>query len=339
MLREFGTWWVDQMRGLGVSLARQRGGRMQDAVILSSGDLDGWRVTRRRRGVLTPIATLGADADRAAWSRAMGQRRRGEAVVIALRRAFLRRRETVPAAAAAHLDRLLRYEMDRLTPFAAADVLFDHRIVARDPASGALTVDIAVAPKSWAAAPLAHLAALGIAPSAIEAPDPAGGVARIAITSEDQTRSRTGLFVALIVCAMLALAVLAVPLLRQSLALAAVEERLAVLKPAMDQVDATRRRIAAGSAGMGRVAAAHERAAAVPRLLGVLTDLLPDDTYLTSLALRRDRLTMEGQSATATRLIASMAAEPHVKNPSFAAPVVRAESGRDVFTIQAGFEP
>jgi general secretion pathway protein L len=64
--------------------------------------------------------------------------------------------------------------------------------------------------------------------------------------------------------------------------------------------------------------------------------LLPDDTFLTSISLRRDHLTMEGHSTAATKLIAAMAADPGLKNPSFGAPVLRGENGTDVFTIQAG---
>jgi general secretion pathway protein L len=131
--------------------------------------------------------------------------------------------------------------------------------------------------------------------------------------------------------------VIAVPFIRQSLALADVDAQIAALRPRIDQVDALRRQIAAGSAGAGRIAAARERGTVALRVLGDLTDLLPDDTYLTSVALRRTQLTIEGHSTAATKLIAAMAADPQLKNPAFGAPVVRAENGTDIFTIQAGF--
>ena len=99
-------------------------------------------------------------------------------------------------------------------------------------------------------------------------------------------------------------------------------------------------RCAAGSppdrANSGQVAEAQRRAETALRVLGLLTDLLPDDTFLTSISLRSDRLTIEGRSAAATRLIALLAAEPRLKNLLFAAPVVRGENGTDVFTIQSG---
>jgi general secretion pathway protein L len=247
--------------------------------------------------------------------------------------------------------------MDRLTPFAAADVLYSHRVVSRDIAAGTLLVDIAIVPKAWVREILQRLAALSIRPEALEPPTdglasngewPAraghthagGGIPRIALDHEDparRARIRLAWRIANGVSIALAAAVIAVPLMRQSLALADVDAQIAALRPRMDQVDALRRQIAAGSAGAGRIAAAQARSTMALRALGVLTDLLPDDTWLTSISLRHAQLTIEGHSTAATRLIAAMTADPQLKNPSFGAPVVRAENGTDIFTIQAGF--
>jgi general secretion pathway protein L len=179
-----------------------------------------------------------------------------------------------------------------------------------------------------------------------EWPVPAGpshanhAISRIALDHEDparRARVRLGWRLATGASAALAVAVVAVPLIRQSLALADVDAQITALRPGMDQVDALRRQIADGSAGAGRIAAARERGTVALRVLGVLTDLLPDDTYLTSIALRHDQLTIEGHSTAATKLIAAMSGAPQLKNPAFGAPVVRAEDGTDIFTIQAGF--
>ena len=42
--------------------------------------------------------------------------------------------------------------------------------------------------------------------------------------------------------------------------------------------------------------------------LALLTDVLPDDTYVTTLGLRQRKLTVSGRSASAARLIGAMAA-------------------------------
>ena len=345
------SWWAEQMRELVAPLTRRAAGKSQDGLVLSYDPAaqGRWRVHRRRNSRLTHLATLPADATDTAWQEAFASRRRGEPVVVVIDRPFLVRRTTLPLVAAANLDQLLRYEMDRLTPFAAADVLHSHRVVSRDIAAGTLLVDIAVVPKAWVRDLLQRLAGLSIRPAALE-PSPTGewpalaqpnhAITRIALDYEDparRARLQLGWRLATGLSAALAVAVVAVPLIRQTLALADVEAQIATLRPGMDQVDALRRQIAAGSAGAGRIAAARQRGTVALRALGVLTDLLPDDTWLTSIALRHAQLTLEGHSTAATRLIAAMAADPQLSNPSFGAPVVRAENGTDIFTIQAGF--
>ena len=297
------------------------------------------------------MASLPGDATAADWREAFSSRRRNERVVITIGRPFLVRRTTLPIAAAANLDRLLRYEMDRLTPFGAGDVLFSHRVLSRDAAGGTLLAEMAVVPKDWAADPLQRLAALSIRAEALEEQSDIsefpgtvagmpGALRRIALDNADPThRARTRLAwrIGTGACAALAVAVIAVPFIRQSIALGRVEDQIAQLRPGMTTVDRLRRQITAGSAGAGQIAAARAHAAVALRALGVLTDLLPDDTVLTTISLRQDHLTIEGRSTAATKLIAAMASDPQLTNPSFGAPVVRAENGTDVFTIQAGF--
>lgn len=351
------SWWTEQMRDLIAPLTQRASLRSKDALVLASdpASLGGWRVDRRRNGTTTHLATLSVDATEAAWRQAFASRRRGEPVVVTLEQPFLIRQTTLPVAAAASLDQLLRYEMDRLTPFAAKDILYSHRVLSRDNAKGTLEVAVAVVPRIWVQDVLERLATLAVRPEALEAAaqsSPFGigawqvaspsdlPIRRIALDHEDpshRARVRLGWQVAVSTCAVLVAAVVAVPLVRQSLALADAEAQIAAQRPQMDQVDALRRQIASGSAGAGRIAAARERATIALRALGVLTDLLPDDTWLTSVALRHTQLIIEGHSTAATKLIAAMTADPELKNPSFSAPVVRAENGTDIFTIQAGF--
>jgi general secretion pathway protein L len=87
------------------------------------------------------------------------------------------------------------------------------------------------------------------------------------------------------------------------------------------------------------VAAARAEADAAVDALATLTAALPDDTWLTSLTLHQRKLTLEGQSAAATRLIATLATTPRIRNPGFAAPVLRNDQGADLFAIQAEVGP
>src|SRR5688572_485524 len=72
------------------------------------------------------------------------------------------RRVTMPAATEENLANVLGFEMDRLTPFRADDVYHDHRVIARDPAAGTITVLLGVARRDIVEARLARARALGV---------------------------------------------------------------------------------------------------------------------------------------------------------------------------------
>jgi len=88
------------------------------------------------------------------------------------------------------------------------------------------------------------------------------------------------------------------------------------------------------------VEAARKQTGSPLQSLAVLTDVLPDDTYVTTLGLRQRKLTVSGRSASAARLIGAMAANPMIHSPAFVAPVVRDETkGDQMFSIRADLGP
>jgi general secretion pathway protein L len=299
---------------------------------------------RRRRGRLAPLGRFvlqgaGLAAARAALTR---HRAGGRVVLAPAPHAVLVREVALPLAAERDLATVLRYEWDRLTPFAPEEVFWGWRAGRRDHAHGVLTVWLALLPKAWMQPALEGLQALGLTPAAAEVPLADGAVCPIALRPEDaaaSARGRRARRLAGGLCAALAVAVLAVPPIRQALALAAVQAELDRLAPRMTEVEALRRRIAASASGADAVAAARARAGATLAALATLTEALPDDTWLSSLALHQRKLTLEGQSAAATKLIATLSATPRIRNPTFAAPVVRNDVQADIFTIQAEVGP
>lgn len=70
---------------------------------------------------------------------------RGRARLVLAKNEALVRRATMPAATEENLAQVLSFEMDRLTPFRADEVYFDHRVFSRDAAAATLVVLVAVA--------------------------------------------------------------------------------------------------------------------------------------------------------------------------------------------------
>ncbi|MBV9735698.1 MAG: hypothetical protein JO209_07285 [Acidisphaera sp.] len=321
--------------------------RAEDApnTLILEPDADGfiarWRGKRREE----PLGRFMADADGArALKTVLARRGRPSACVLRpLRPMLLERAVTLPLAAERDPERVLGYEMDRLTPFAADQVFWTWSIIERDRVRNRLQLRLSLVPKAELAGAIALLEQVGQAPTAVEARSPEGAP-RIIRLHRAPTRSqqwqRRSVMVLGGACAVLAVVAAILPFLLQSLARQRVEAEIAALRPAVQQAEALRRQIAARAADTDVVAAESARTGDPLAVLAAVTEILPDDTYLTELTLSQRRLGLNGQSAAAARLIAALAADPSIRNPAFSAPVTHSDIGHgDLFAISAEIAP
>jgi general secretion pathway protein L len=352
MIGDLVTWWSEQMLQWVPArlVARDRGAA--HALVVSQDDAPDGLVTpghvvpprvtalllRRRRDralgsfAVDPVGLL-------ALRDALPGRSRPPTIVLRLQSALLLEREVVlPLAAEREPERVLGYEMDRLTPFSADEIFWTHDIARRDRARGRVHLRLSVVTRASVRPVLDAMGQAGLAPTelAVEAPD--GTPRRIALRRPDSRRARLtrgATAVAAAGCAVLAAAAVALPFLLQSAASRRVEQRIAALRPAVAEAEALRRRVAATTEGVDVVAAERTRLGDALAVLAAVTDLLPDDTFLTDLTLRQGRLTLNGQSDAAVRLIAALSADPVIRDPEFVAPVTRVDGRADLFAIRA----
>jgi general secretion pathway protein L len=299
----------------------------------------------RRRGREMPLGRFALDEAglRSAAGALRGRRRPACVVLRPLSSSLLERGVSLPLAAARDPGGVLRYEMDRLTPFAAAEVFWAWRLEGRDPVGGMLRLRISLLPKEELAAAIEALRRGGLAPACLEPLGPDGRPCHIELggpsgtaTSRREAWRRRGLAAAGTICASLAAAAVTLPFLIQSVGLAAAERNIEALRPRAAEVEALRRRIVDAKGGRDAIAAERARVGDTLRVIAAITEILPDDTHLTELTLRQRRLTMAGRSAAAARLIGLLSADPTIRDAAFAAPITRAESGQvDVFAIRA----
>jgi general secretion pathway protein L len=274
--------------------------------------------------------------------RALARKRPGAGTVLRVPPAMLLEREiTLPLAAERDLVRVLGYEMDRLTPFQAEDVIWSLEVLARNRARNRIVLRLFLIPRVPVATVLAWLDRAGLPVSALQAG--AGEPPRLVRLQRPPTVrerwDRRLTIAAASACAVLVLAALAVPVVRQSVALAAVDDRIEALRPLTAQADTLRRRIADVRASGDAIAGQRNRSGDALAALTALTEILPDDTFLTEFALNQRRVALRGQSASAPRLLALLAADPAIRSPAFTAPVTGGEGGRDQFALQAEVSP
>jgi len=337
MLREVFLWWLRQM--LALLPQRLLPDASQADALLVTAEPPGIRLSVRRRRRETPLGQFRLDESGQRAAKTAIRQRAGRVILRLDPTAVLERKVTLPLAAERDLSRMLRYEMDRLTPFTAEQVFWSASIERRDRAAGRLELSLALLPKSSVQALFAPLEAIGLRISAIETACRNGALRTIDLAPSSARRRRL-LAVAGGVVAVLAVAAIATPYVMQSLALGAVEARIAALQPRIAQVEELRRHIAAGSAGNDVIAAEHARIGDALQVLATVTDVLPDDTVLADLSLHQGKLNISGRTGAAPQLIPAMAGDPILHNPSFAAPVTRTSDGKaDTFVIRAELNP
>ncbi len=313
-------------------------GRSPDAVLVESSTEGALQLSVRRSGRTTPVGLFRQDAAGLSAARAAvaGVRRVGPAVIALPEGSLLQQDAVLPLAAERDPATVLRYEMDRLTPFSATDVAWSWRVVQRDPANNRLVVRLAMVPRAEVADVLAVLDRVGLHPTRLEA----GGVA-LDLQAPGRAGNRRSVTRALAVaCAVLLAVACAAPVIRQQRDMARVEDAIDALKPRLALVDGLRSRLTAHTSAEQLLQTETARAGNALLALTAVTRALPDDTYLTALALKDRQVTLTGRSAAAARLIGDLSAAPELRNPAFAAPVMRLGGDKlDQFSIRVELMP
>ncbi len=343
-MREFLEWWARQLATLLPERLREADARQADALVVAT-DAAGSHaeLSTRRGGRLATLGRYALDAEGMAQAvAALGRRGvRLEGAVLQLPAAMLLERDVaLPLAAERDPEQVLQFEMDRLTPFEAAEVFWTWTVRGRDRARARLHLRVSLVPKAVVRPLIEALGRIGVSPATLEFAA-AGGVRRIALDRVSAGRGgqvRLALVAGL--CALLVAGVVVTPFVGQSLAARETSRRVAALAPDVAAAEALRARITREAAGRDVLSAERARVGDALAALAAATGVLADDTYLTDLTLRQRRMVMNGRSASAARLIGLLSADPALREPAFLAPVTRSDTGHaDLFSIRAELAP
>lgn len=335
------NWWMQHMQDLGPASLRLSNRTRRPSLVIALETLDqSWAEllldTRSGRTILGRLNLGDTELPEAVGGLSAAQRRYP---VLQLPPDLLLERDTIlPLAAEPHLARVIAFEMDRLTPFRADEVLWTCAITQRDTARDQLQVRVTVIRRAQIEPILDALAQAGLVPVRVEAVNGPRSCRAILLgtarTDRGWWRRRADACV-LSACAALAATAIALPFILQSIAGAGLDARIDAMRPQVMEAASRRANIASAAAAADAMAAARGQAGAVLQVIALLTDVLPDDTFLTTLNAQQRKLTFSGHSATAARLIGAMAAQPRLQNPTFTAPVIHDEAdGGDTFSIR-----
>ncbi len=349
MLRDVSAWWLRQMTSMLPAALSHRHAAPATAMIVTPEATDNAAVTTvslsaRRRRREQNIGRFALDeAGLASLRRILSGRGRRWPVVLRLAPELLLEREVeLPLTVEPEIANTLRLGIDSLTPFPADQLFWSWAILLRDRVHGRLHVRLSLVRKAAVEPLIAALQRSGSGPKLLEFHVSDSDTRMIApgdMLARGSVLRRYGL-TGIGAFAAGALVVMAGwPVVTQTQDLAETEARIAALKPSAAQAAALRR-AAAGAEDADVIARERGRVGNALGLLAVVTDALPDDTYLTEFSLHQRKVALSGESGAAAKVIVALSAAPTLRKPEFVAPVTRAPMGaRDVFSIEAEVGP
>lgn len=250
-----------------------------------------------------------------AWHVAAGQARVSLRLPVAN---GLLRPVDLPLAAIENLSQVLRFEMDRLTPFRAEQVYFGFRLHGR--VADRLSATLWAVPRATVEAALSRATDLGFAVEEVQLADAGPLAVAGAVARGRGIGWLNGLLAALAVG--LILAALALPFWRGQQRLTTLAATTVEVRPAAEQSAALARERERLTGGTERAFRGKAAAGSVAVLLEELSRRLPDDAWLGQFNVVEGRLELEGSAASTSALVPLIEASPRFGKVSFRAPVV-----------------
>ncbi len=338
-LAAFWSWWSGELTALIPARWRTRLQGRERRLLYRDGAFE---LTEGSAPLRVPLAQVAQDPTLATWRTLDAGRM--QLLLLLAPQELLRKVIALPAATEPRLAAVLGFELDRHTPFSAAEASFGYRIVGRDRAAQRISVELYVLPAVRCQQLLDALAQAGLRPSWIL---PAGSEQEISarqtlnlLPQQQRARpQRTLRSRPVLVVLLLALAI-GVLFSRREARIEELQTQVGPQQQAAEQVQALRAQIDRLQAGSRFLLERKRAQPAVLVLLDELTRRLPDDTWLNRLELSGSELRLQGESASASGLIALLEQSPLLAQVGFSSPVtINPRSRQERFSLDAQIEP
>ncbi len=355
-LSVFWRWWTQELLQLVPQRFSAYAGMAAIPLVAIEGDelvlVEGRNVPARPIARVA-MSALDREGQRAALRRMLegAGETRGRARLCLGRDEALVRRVSLPAATEENLGQILGFEMDRFTPFKLEDVYFDHRVVSRDPASGQILVELAVARREVVDARVEQLRGWGASVQGVTVSGDAerGGAPLDLLPHEQRGQRESGgdrwlvPGLAMLVVALLAVALL-LPVYNQRAAVVALLPQVAKAKQEAEAADVIARQLERHVADYNFMMTRKQGTWPVLAYVEEVSRLLPDNTWVQQLDVKTSGRTREvqvtGETASSSKLIEVLEQSTILQNAASKGTVTRGSTpGAERFVIAAESRP
>ncbi len=325
----FLRWWLGELASFVPGPLRRffSGNGALLVVAIGDGEAKIYRISHNDRDEIGKLdLTADQTGQRAAFARLVNGRMRRTTLILTLPgEQVLRKTLDLPLAAERDLADLLRFELDRQTPFSPEQACYDYRVAYRDKQSGRMEVELAVAPREAVERALSLAAGWGLKPDGVtvagdEEADRGFDLSGRAAPNHISGRAVLTTLLSLTAAGLL-VALLALPLHWQAAAARDAEQALADARATAREAAELR-----DTLGQRRQDARFliDRKLSTSMAVSVIADLtrlLPDDSYLFELQLHEGRLRVSGYAPAAATLLELFERHPRMSEARFESPV------------------
>lgn len=277
-----------------------------------------------------------------ATSRGASTSAKAESIAIVLSdEAVLTRRVILPDLIRGELRTALELEVASLSPFPASDTVWGARFDRVD--AGRRPITLAIASRAHVAGMLERHSASG-GESGVEVwawhdgPIVLDGYAE-ARRLKSQSRQRGWIIAALGAAILMVLVLALVPFLAMRQQVLDAQAQLATLQSESGDLLHARDTVVSGRMRLQAIRARiHERVDPLP-MLDAVSQLLPDDVFLTRMEVRGGRVTLAGLASNAAALMESISSAPQIVGVRAPAPIAKAAGQKESFTIEFAYVP
>lgn len=260
-------------------------------------------------------------------------RQASEVVLCLPRDQVLAKQVTLPLAAEENFREVLGFEMDRETPFTAAQVYYDGIVLERRPKENALSLQLLLTPRKVLDDLLTRLGELGFNPRQVTSRD-ADGTPFSANLIPPEERSRNtdktrylniGLGMAVL---LLLITAISLPLLHKAKVIRTLESAIDMTTGKANLAGKLRGKVDQLDMGTRFLVEKKQSTPLVVETIAELTRILPDDTWVTRLEINGPEVQVQGQSASAAALIPLLESSPELQNARFRSPVTQTPNAK-----------
>jgi len=246
---------------------------------------------------------------------------------------------SLPLATEDNLRQVLGFEMDRRTPFTVDQVYFDYLIEKKDVGKNQLHVQLFATPKDTTDLLLKALNSWGIEPNAISIKDNIKNLNLLPIEQQSLKGNRQENKLTLILATVafcLFMAVFYLPLLKQEHALNKLEKEVTESRAIAVKVKDLKEKKNKILERSSFLISKRNDNTPVIEIIDELTQLIPDDTWLTRFAITKGEIQLQGESNSASSMIHTIESSDNFTEARFRSPVTRNNlSKKDKFNLTA----